>query len=259
MPGANGDVFHDVVERLPIDRRSIDEQIAVLDPRLVVMPGRGVGSHRDADSARQLAIQVEIGGGVVGAVSDADQLVGIGSDASRGDEARSCGVAVVQPLELLREGCAPLQLESFVSDRLVFRRFKHVDSALVFGTVVLHLDAWRGREKACLSLRACNLFRGVNRCRLGRGNRDGWRVYLGRCPYRGSGGHLACLLASRARRYSNHRERGGENKVSAFHCGPLFLLERCGLRNRFVRSFPTVRRDWKPPRAAPEVPVPPSD
>src|ERR1700694_2416367 len=114
------------------------------------MPSRGVDSHRDTDSARQLAIQVEIGGGVIGAVSDADQLVRIRCDTSRRDKTRRCGVVMIETLELLRERSAPLQLESLVSNRFVLRRFEDVDSALVLGTVVLHLDPGGGRKEAAL-------------------------------------------------------------------------------------------------------------
>src|ERR1700693_4267367 len=103
------------------------------------MPSRGVGGHRDADSASELTVHVEIGCRVIGSVSDADQLVRIGGDASRGDQDRSRGVAVIETLELLREGCAPLQLESLIRNRLILRRFENVDSALILGTVVLHL------------------------------------------------------------------------------------------------------------------------
>jgi len=42
--------LHQLVERLDVDRRGVDQQVAVLDPGLVVVTGRQVGRRRDADA-----------------------------------------------------------------------------------------------------------------------------------------------------------------------------------------------------------------
>ena len=87
------------------------------------------------------------GSRVVRAMSDPDQLIRISSDRGSpgSNETGSSRVAVVEALELLREGRAPLKLESVVTNRLVLRRFKDIDAALVLRTVVLHLDPGRSR------------------------------------------------------------------------------------------------------------------
>ena len=163
LAGTDRHVLHDVVERLPIDRRSIDEQIAVLDPRLIVMASRRVAGHGDTNAGCELTVQIKIRGRGVRSMSDPNQLIRIGRDTCCGDENRSRGVAVVEALELLRERSAPLELESVVADPFILGGFEDVDAALVLGAVVLHSDAWRGRQEAHFPLGDNRLLDRINR------------------------------------------------------------------------------------------------
>src|SRR5918912_4556696 len=90
-----------------VDRRRVDQCVAVLDPRLLVMPCGRIARHREADSRRDLRIEINVGDGVVEAIPDRDQLILI--DAVY--HVRRGGIAVPQPLELLRECRTPAELE----------------------------------------------------------------------------------------------------------------------------------------------------
>jgi hypothetical protein len=55
-----GGDFHDLVERLVLDWRAVDQEVTVLDPGLVVVTRRGVRLDGDADAPGELDVQVEI-------------------------------------------------------------------------------------------------------------------------------------------------------------------------------------------------------
>ena len=216
VTGTDRHVLHDVVERLPVDRRSVDQQVAVLDPSLLVVPRRRVRRHGDPDSLSELAVKVDIGVGVVGAVSDANKLVGVGCNgrSSARYESRSSGVAVIEALELLGESGAPLQLEAVISNRFILWRFEHVDPALVFGSIVLDLDFWRHRHEGAFLrfLDASDLLQRIELCGVWQRDYDRQdfnrrRVYGCRHTDRASDGSLVCSLGARARRNCNHCER----------------------------------------------------
>ena len=68
-------VLHDALEQRVVDRRIVDEEVAVLHPRFLVMAGREVRRHRDADPWGDLRVDVQVRDGVVEAVADRDELV----------------------------------------------------------------------------------------------------------------------------------------------------------------------------------------
>ena len=70
-------VLHDAVEDRIVDRRLVDERVAVLDPRLLMVPRGGIARHREPNAWRDLRVQIEVGDGVVEAVADRDELIRI--------------------------------------------------------------------------------------------------------------------------------------------------------------------------------------
>src|SRR5665213_20878 len=70
-----GQVFHDGVERVHVDRRRVNQQVAVLDPGILVVARRQVGCDFNAYSLCELGVEIQICNGVIEAVTDLDQLV----------------------------------------------------------------------------------------------------------------------------------------------------------------------------------------
>jgi len=71
-----------------------------------VVTRRHVARHRDANAARQLRIEVQVGLGVVETRADRDQRIDVDGRGSRVNRRRS--ILVSQVLELLRKRGAPL-------------------------------------------------------------------------------------------------------------------------------------------------------
>jgi hypothetical protein len=73
----DGRVLHEAVERRHVERRLVDLDETVLDPRFVVVTRRELACELDADAWGQLRVQVHIGGGVIEAVANLHQTIAI--------------------------------------------------------------------------------------------------------------------------------------------------------------------------------------
>ena len=205
MSDAERRVLHDVIEQRIVDRRRVDEQIAVLDPRLLVMARREVRRHRDADARGDLGVHVEIRDGVVEAVADPDELILI--DAVDDDGVRV--VVVIEALELLRERAAEREREAVERHLIFLRRLEDVEAALIGRTDVIdvHRPVEADLRRACL--------------------RGG--VAAG-----GRGGRAAIGLGGNAGR--NEQQRGEAEAQNGFHMKSLqwgsHLGQSCGSAHR---------------------------
>ena len=197
---AHGHDFHQRFQRREVDGRLIDLNVAILDPRLVVMPRRQIAGERDPDAGCQLRVQVQIRRRIVEPESDAGELVRVDGAHDVG----RCRVAVRQVLELRGERRAEVQLEAGELDARILRCLERVDAALVERTVVLHRDRpslLPGRlGRGC---RGCGFCGGIGRRRLG----------SGRGRFRRGFGDL--LRRGRRRHRQQRRQRGCDAKCGS--------------------------------------------
>ena len=129
-------LFHEPIERRPVDGRFVDLHVAVLDPGLVVVTRRQIAGHRDPDARRELRVEIEIGGRVVEAKSDRGQLIRV----DPAHHHRNRRIRVREVLHFRGECRADVELE--IAERRTgdLGRLENVDAARVQRTVVLDDD-----------------------------------------------------------------------------------------------------------------------